>query len=134
MTTKNHLVQVTGFTDFIWRKSADCENLNIIRYLKFTAAAPRHLKKAWLQRHTTGEDSEQSSIAPTQTANTTIAVIEPTNTSNKAGCPDSDHSGRDSMKSTSAYSVNISSSPPNNSNRRTGNSAPNCKTHHLKTY
>lgn len=103
------------------------------------------MKKAWLQRHTTGEDGDNntvvSSIVPT--SNILCTVSTTTDASSKATIKtDSDNnSGKDmgatttmvaaatataaatSTMTTTTHSINISSTHPinNSANRRTGN-------------
>lgn len=101
------------------------------------ATAPRHLKKAWLQRHTTGEDFDNntaaSTLVPTTNAQTAVSTVAAAaavvNTPNKATNKTSDNnSGRDvatrtstTTTTTTTHSININSKYPiNNSNRRSG--------------
>lgn len=74
------------------------------------AAAPRHLKKAWLQRHTTGEDVESPSTSASN-QNTAIGTLLEQQINTEKSISDNDE-GRDDQPIIKTSSNNIDNSRP----------------------
>lgn len=99
-------------------------------FLSSAATAPRHLKKAWLQRHTTGEDGDNNTATQFNVSNTIHAVSNATDTFNKATnkAKSDNNSGKDmettakTTTTTTTHSITISSKHPinNSANKRSG--------------
>lgn len=85
------------------------------------AAAPRHLKKAWLQRHNTGEDydnSTQISNSVKKPLSQQCSTIQSTITTDSTMTFNDDK--EDAFKATSAHSNNGNSLAVNNFGRKPG--------------
>lgn len=77
-----------------------------------STAAPRHLKKAWLQRHTIAEDSENN-------VKTSSVPSQPNSTSPTKN-PIDNHNDSDSTKTSSAHTFDITSTAINSTNKKPG--------------
>lgn len=76
-------------------------------------AAPRHLKKAWLQRHTIGEDSDSS----VQFTNNTKTSSQNSSTTDNITTFNGDKD--DSIKTSSIHSNSVDTVAVNNANKTT---------------